>query len=181
MLFIILINFKNVSILQKKAKLVECHWTRHFLRNLLRFFLINTLHFRNITEMPCHAMSSVSTFQSEPCHLPCPASKNSRCFWRVAVFAALARWGVKTGAGVMERVPISPLGEGWNPEWLHTLQWLSRPPRAGGDEQMAGSESPNWRFKHRRFDLSANQGHVECLFISLTNVHIIFGDWCGYE
>lgn len=52
----------------------------HFLRNLLCFFLINTVHFRNITEMPCHAMSS---FQSEPCHLPCPASKNSRCFWRL--------------------------------------------------------------------------------------------------
>ncbi len=48
--------------------------------------------------------------------------------------------------------------------------------QGGDDEQTAGSESPDGRFKHRRCDLSANQVHVVCLFISLTNGHNIFGD-----
>lgn len=59
-----------------------------------------------------------------PCLLCHPFKVNRAIFpaWHpkiavvFGVFAALARWGVKTGAGVMERVPIIPLGEGWNPE-----------------------------------------------------------------
>ncbi len=170
------INYFGAVLSCHKAKPVEHHWSSRFLCGLLHYCLINMVHIRNITEMPCHAMSSASSFQSELCHLPCPASKNRRCFWRAAMFATLARWGVKTGAGVMERVPISPLGEGWNPEWLRVKATESRRVMSKRLDPRAQMEGLN-----RRFDLLANQGHVERLFISLTNGHNIFGDWCSYE